>query len=140
MKTLKVTSVVALVLGGLLVYSYAHDAKEEKATEHPRGPTITNRAVLRMVRELNLRDDQKTKVNAIYEAEASQTQELLNATSLPPARRREKYAAEREAAAKKMKEVLTPEQHAKWQELQGLHGRRSAEASSGKKADAKKSE
>ena len=140
MKKLKVSLVAALALSGLLSCSNARDATEEKTGERSSGPTITNRTVLRLGTELKLSEDQKTEVNTVYEAEAGQMQELHHAASLTPAQRRETYAAIREESAKKMKKVLTPEQHAKWQELHGYRGRLSPEASSNKKVETKNSE
>src|SRR5262245_16338385 len=59
---------------------------------------------------LKLTDEQKTKVKAILEEQFKKLQELRNDTGLSQEDGRAKRQALREEVAKKMKEVLTPEQ------------------------------
>ena len=123
MKTLKHSPVAALVLIGLLVSSNAQDAKNADKGKQASGPAITDHRVIRLGDELKLSENQKTKVGAVFEAEAKQIHELRNASNLTPAQRRERLAAMREESTKTMKQVLTSEQFLRWQESRQDRGR-----------------
>ena len=62
--------------------------------------------------ELNLTDEQKSKVEAFQQEQREKFQGLRDAA---PEERREKMQKLQEASTAKMKEVLTPEQFAKWE-------------------------
>jgi Spy/CpxP family protein refolding chaperone len=115
MKKNKTRLMTVLALGGLLAVTsmaYAQDAKEGNGGQR-RGGSVQQR-VDRMATELNLTDDQKTKLTTLFESQAKKRQELQN---LAPEDRREKARAMMQETNKKLKEILTPEQFEKWQKL-----------------------
>lgn len=67
--------------------------------------------------ELKLTDAQKEKIRALQKEQREKGDKIRQDTGLTPEQRREKMRALREENDKKMKEILTSEQYAKWQEL-----------------------
>ena len=115
MRTVKLGLIAVLALGGLLAVTTnvsAQDAKEKRG-DRRGGPAVQER-VDRMATELQLTDEQKTKVKAVMEEQGKKMQELRDAT---PEQRREKFQAMREEMDKKMKAILTPEQQTKWEKM-----------------------
>lgn len=119
MKTLRLSLIAALALGGLLActtLASAQDAKEGKKGAG-RGMNVQQR-VDRISEELKLNDEQKTKIKALFEAEAKQMQEMRGQNStLTQEQRREKFQAMRTESDKKLKEILTADQFKKWEEM-----------------------
>jgi Spy/CpxP family protein refolding chaperone len=115
MKKNKTRLMTVLALGGLLAVTsmaFAQNANAGNGGQR-RGGSVQQR-VDRMATELNLTDDQKTKVTTLFESQAKKRQELQN---LAPEDRREKARAMMQETNKKLKEILTPEQIKKWQEI-----------------------
>lgn len=71
-----------------------------------------------LAKQLNLTDDQKTKLQPIFENEASQMRAVRDDTSLNPDQRRAKMKQIRESTRPQIDAVLTPEQQQKFQQLQ----------------------
>jgi Spy/CpxP family protein refolding chaperone len=67
------------------------------------------------LKELNLTAEQKEKLRPIFQQEMEKLRAMRADTSLTPQQKLEKFKALREEAAPKVKEVLTPEQYAKWE-------------------------
>lgn len=125
MKMHKVSLMAALAAGALIAFSpvlRAEDTKPEARTpgQGPRAGMIKER-LAKMAEELKLTDDQKTKVEAVLKEQAEKMRGLKDAT---PEERREQGKAMREETAKKMKDILTPEQYEKFLKLreQGPRG------------------
>jgi Spy/CpxP family protein refolding chaperone len=70
----------------------------------------------RMSETLNLTDEQKGKIRPILQSEADQLKALREDKSLAPEQRRAKRREISQATNKQIREVLTPEQRAKWRE------------------------
>jgi Spy/CpxP family protein refolding chaperone len=79
-----------------------------------RAPNIKQR-VDRLGTELNLTDDQKTKVTALFEKEGKEMRDLRAETD--GATRREKMRTIRQDTDKELKTILTPDQQEKWKQL-----------------------
>jgi Spy/CpxP family protein refolding chaperone len=118
MKAKKFSLVMATALGGLLALSSVSLAQDTNAAPRAprRGPTLQQR-VDRMSSELNLNNDQKTKVTALLEKQGKERRELFGDKSLSGEERREKMRALMQDENKQLKTILTPDQFEKWQKL-----------------------
>lgn len=76
----------------------------------------------RLGEELHLTQEQRQKIQALLQEQRDKMLALRNDTSLTPEQRREKVRALREEHQQKMKEILTPEQYEKWQQLRASRG------------------
>src|SRR5690242_17680973 len=115
MKLYKLSLIAALALGSLLVCTSNASAQNQNANTNaptrPRhGPPSVEQRVERMTTELKLTDDQKTKVTALFEADAKKMHELRSDTTLTREEQREKFRAMRTESDGKLKQILTPEQ------------------------------
>ncbi len=77
-----------------------------------RGPNLEM-----MSKMLDLTDAQKTQIKPILEEQAKEIKELRADTSLSQEDRRAKMKTLREGLAAKLKDILTPEQFAKFQKM-----------------------
>jgi Spy/CpxP family protein refolding chaperone len=142
MKTTKYSLVAGMILAGLLAgasLGYAQDAKADKQGDRRGGPMIQQR-LDRMSEELKLTEEQKTKIKAAFEAEAKKRQEMRGEAASTPEARRERFQAMREEMSKKMKEILTPEQFAKWEKMRQQAGPDGQRGEGKGKAEGKKGE
>ena len=126
MKASKISLMGALIAGVLVAYTpavYAQDAKEgkppPKGEGRPGGPggqrgEAAKERLNKLAEELKLTDVQKPKVEAALKENQEKMRGLRDAT---PEERREKRKANVEALNKKMKDILTPEQFAKWEKM-----------------------
>src|SRR5690242_162101 len=73
----------------------------------------------RMAQQLNLTQDQQTKVQDIFKQQRSQAQAIRQNTSLTPEQQKEQLKQLRESTHSQISAVLTPEQQAKMKELRG---------------------
>jgi len=124
--------ITALTLGGLLAASAVNAQEKPTKSERPNGPPpgdsrpgqrgeAMKERMAKMAEELNLTDEQKTKVQEYMKSQAEKRQELRDAT---PEERQEKGKAMREELNKKMKEILTAEQYTKWEKMRPAAGQR----------------
>jgi Spy/CpxP family protein refolding chaperone len=125
MKMHKVSLMAALAAGALIALSPVLRAQDAKPEGRPpgqgqRGEMMKER-LAKMAEELKLTDAQKPKVEAVLKEQGEKMRELRDAT---PEERREKGKALREETAKKLKDILTPEQYEKFLTLreQGPRG------------------
>ena len=68
-------------------------------------------------KQLNLTDDQKPKVRALFEDQQKQGQELRQDTSLSREDRMEKMRAINQSTRKQIEKILTADQKKKWNEI-----------------------
>lgn len=132
MKLKKTLTLAALVAASLFAGNtlQAQDAPKDKpAGEQPapgpggpgmRRPPISPDAI---AKQLDLTDDQKTKLKPVIEEMQKKVTEMRKDTGLAPEDRRAKMKEIRDGMTAKMKEILTPEQLAKWEKM-GAGGRR----------------
>jgi periplasmic protein CpxP/Spy len=117
MKSTKTMLIAALAAGALLTGSSALRAQDATNTppagEH--GPGMKGRPDL--VKQLDLTDAQKPKVEAIRKSAMEKGRALREDTSLTPEEKKAKAKAIRDDTATQMKAVLTPEQFAKYLEM-----------------------
>lgn len=109
----KVRLMAAFAAGVLLALSPALRAEDAKPGQGPRAGMMKERFA-RMAEELKLTDEQKPKVEAVLKEQAEKMRALKDAT---PDERRTEGKALREEGAKKLKEILTPEQYEKFLKL-----------------------
>ncbi len=119
MKMQKVGIMTALAAGALIALSPMGRAEDKPGPPEGRPPQgqrgeMVKERIAKMAEELKLTDEQKTKVTTVMKEQAEAMRGLRDAT---PEERREKMKAGREEMQKKMKEILTPEQYAKWEKL-----------------------
>jgi Spy/CpxP family protein refolding chaperone len=124
MKLTKTLTLAALVAGGLLAGSTALQAQDNTntppagappANTHSIPPGIHRRNAEMIAKDLGLTDDQKAKVQAALEDRQQKMMGLRSDTSVAPQDKRAKAKEIQEAFTAKMKEILTPDQFAKWQ-------------------------
>jgi Spy/CpxP family protein refolding chaperone len=153
MKATRISLIAALIAGVLVAYTpavSAQDTKESKPAPKREGPPggpggqraeAAKERLNKMAEELKLTDDQKTKVEAVMKAQQEKMRGSRD-TNATPEERREKMKTVREEMTKKMKEILTPEQFAKWEKMPqgrgpGGPGRPGAPTGDKKPADTK---
>ena len=114
----KFSFVAATALGGLLALGSVSQAQDTNANHRAqrKAPTVQQR-VDRMSSELNLNEEQKTKVTALLEKQGKERRELFADNTLPREERRDKMRALMQHENKELKAILTPEQFEKWQKL-----------------------
>ena len=131
MKFTKPLIIAALAASGLFAGSLALPAQDATNAPPAGAPPGGGRGmrggpnVDRIATELNLTDDQKAKVKPILDAERQKMSDLRADTSLSREDRMAKMRTIREDTAKQMKDVLTPEQFDKYQQM-FQRGRRNA--------------
>ena len=111
MKLTKISLLALLAAGTVLAYTpalQAQDKLERPATgaRGQRGDQLKE-----MAEKLNLTAEQKTKLQEAFKA---QREAMKDAT---PEERRAKMPENRKAMDAKIKEILTPEQYTKWQDI-----------------------
>ena len=115
MKLNKTLALTALVAGSLFAGSTLQ--AQDSTNTPPNGPGMHGRPnVDQIAKELSLTDDQKAKVKAVLEDTQKQMRSLREDTSLSQDDKRTKGKEIREAMQAKMKEILTADQYAKWQQ------------------------
>ncbi len=117
MKINRLSLVAALALGGLLACTTIVCAQDTPTKGKKGRPTVEQR-VERLNKELNLTDEQKTKVTALFEDEGKKMRDMRGDTNLDPQQRREKMQELRKETDTKMKAILKPDQYEKYQKLQ----------------------
>jgi Spy/CpxP family protein refolding chaperone len=121
MKLNKTLMMTALMAGSLWTGGMALQAQDTPTTNTPSQtppPAPRMRAGFDgMAKQLNLTDDQKTKAKPIFEDMQTQMRDLRADTTLSTAEKRAKMKDIREATTAKLKDILTPEQLAKWQKM-----------------------
>ena len=137
MKNTNLRVITALALGSLLAVT-ALNAQEKPARPGrpesappgegrpgPRGPgdraEAAKERLAKMAEELNLTDEQKTKIQAVMKDSAEQRKELRDAT---PEERRAKGKEILQEINAQMKAILTAEQFTKWEKLRPAPGQR----------------
>ena len=131
MRTNKLMLVATMALGVLLACgtaAMAQDNKEGKGGK--RGRMTAEERLKQMDEQLTLTDAQKPKVKAALEDTQTKMQE---AQSAPQEERQAKRQTIMADEGKKMKEILTPEQYTKYEEMRPARG-------AGKKKDGEKKE
>jgi Spy/CpxP family protein refolding chaperone len=125
MKLNKTLALAALMAGGLIAANtlQAQDSTNTPpAGEHHGGPGGMHRPNAEMIaKELGLTDDQKTQIKAALEDTMAKFKALHDDTSLSADDKKAKMKEIRDANQAKMKEILTPEQFAKWQKHMQQH-------------------
>jgi len=79
-------------------------------------PAINNRIQF-LTQQLNLSEEQQRSIRTILEQEREKLQSVRTNTNLTPEQRRAKYQEIRNETNQKIKETLTPEQQAKFDQL-----------------------
>ena len=121
MKMHKISLLAAVAAGALFALTpslRAEDkpAKAPKAERPEGGPRGGQRMDMlkEMAEKLNLTAEQKTKLQEAFKAQRENRKDLKDAT---PEERRAAMKETREAMDAKIKEILTPEQYAKWEKI-----------------------
>jgi Spy/CpxP family protein refolding chaperone len=117
MKSTKNMLIAALAAGALLAGSSALLA-EDNSTPPPageHGPGMKGHG--NIAKELNLTADQKPKFQEIMKNAMEQRKALHEDTSLSKEDRKAKMKTIQEATNKQLKDLLTADQYAKWQEM-----------------------
>jgi len=115
-----------MVLGGLLAGGTITTAQDASTNGAPKkggkGPMNLERRMERLTTELKLTDAQQPKVKAVLEESVKSMQGLRDLTQ---DERLTKLQSIREEEAKKMKEILTPDQMVKYTESRQNMGKNS---------------
>ncbi|MFA7445933.1 MAG: hypothetical protein WCY89_08300 [Flavobacteriaceae bacterium] len=103
----KLVMMMALVVG---VTAFAQDKKADK-----RERFSAEERVEKMAKELDLNQEQKQKLTALFEKQKEEAQKKRAAIKAERAERREALSSRSEAFDKEVKSILTPEQAKKWE-------------------------
>jgi Spy/CpxP family protein refolding chaperone len=127
MKLNKTLAIIAIAATGLFAGNalQAQDAPKDKPADAPAGgpggPGGMRRPPLSadaLAKQLDLTDDQKTKIKPILEEMQKKMADFRkDAASLAPEDRRAKMKEIRDGVTAKLKEILTAEQLAKWEKM-----------------------
>lgn len=117
MKKNAISLVAALAVGSFLACTTIAKAQDTNTQRTGRRGASVEQRVDRLSTELNLTDEQKTKVTALFQDQAKQMRAMRQDTSLSREDRRAKMRTMREDTDKKMKTILTPDQEKKWQQM-----------------------
>jgi Spy/CpxP family protein refolding chaperone len=88
----------------------------------PKRMMNPQRTLQRLSEQLNLTDDQKTKILPLLQAQADQLTALHNDTSLSDDDKHEKARAIMQSTREQIGALLTPEQKEKFKSMRGAHG------------------
>ncbi len=116
MRLYKLGLIIALALGSLLVCTNLSSA-QEAGQGKKKGGFSPQQRVDRLATELNLTEDQKTKILPIFQDEQKKFQELRADQSIPRDQMREKMRTIREDGDKKLKAILKPDQWDKYEKM-----------------------
>jgi len=114
MKNLNPILLGVLLLGGAVCLPTVGRAGEKASGE--RGERLRER-MQEVAAKLGLTDEQKEKLKPIIQTELEKLKELHADKSLTREQKIEKLKAIKAELAPQVKEILTPEQLAKWQEM-----------------------
>jgi Spy/CpxP family protein refolding chaperone len=129
MKVTKPMIIAALIAGNLLTCNLAlraADTNKAPSTppagappqgQRPQGMMRGGPSVDQLAQQLNLTEDQKTKVKPIIEGSQQKMRDLRADTSLSQEDRRTKMMGIREGTTAQMKTVLTAEQFDQWEKM-----------------------
>jgi len=112
--------ITALVAGGVLaadVAVYAQDATNTPPTQHAPAPARGRMNFDAIATQLALTDGQKAKAKPVFEEMNQKMIDLRKDTTLERPDRAAKMKEIRDDASAKLKEILTPEQFQKWQNM-----------------------
>jgi Spy/CpxP family protein refolding chaperone len=116
----KLSLIAAMALGGLVVCSTLVTAQDATNGPDKRGGKrgmSPDQLMEKYTEQLSLTDEQKPKVKAVLEDSAKKRRELFRDSTLDQEQKRSKFKDVMEAQNKKMKEILTPDQFTKYQEM-----------------------
>jgi len=120
MKTIKPVLFAAFALAGIVSLQSMARAAETSVAAQPvkeePGAAIRER-MQEVAKELGLTDDQKQQLKPVLQAEAVKLKALRDDQSLSRQEKIEKLKAIGAELLPQLKEILTPEQLAKWQKL-----------------------
>lgn len=131
MKATRISLIAALIAGVLVAYSPASRAEDKETKPAPKregrpggpggpgGAEGIKERLNKIAEELKLNDGQKTKVEAAMKEQGEKFRAIRQDSSLSDEQKREKGKALRDDLNKKMKEILTAEQYAKWEKMPG---------------------
>ena len=128
MKLNKSLWLAALVAGTLFTGASALQAQDSTnsatppASDTPK-PTRARPGFDMIAKQLDLTDDQKTKVKPIIDDMMSKMREARADQSLSQDDRRAKMKDIRDAAGTQLKDILTPDQYEKWTKMGARGGR-----------------
>jgi Spy/CpxP family protein refolding chaperone len=121
MKVTRISLLAALLAGAICAAvpaAHAQETKERKETPKREGrgggAEAMKERLDKLAADLKLTEDQKKKVGEALKAQTEKMRELRGQGGTPEDNR-EKFRALREETDKKLKEILTAEQYAKWE-------------------------
>ena len=122
MKLNKTLALTAFIIGGLFAGNVITQAQDAATNTPPAGarPPGGPRGAMNfdnIASQLGLTDEQKAKVKPILEEMRQKMADLHKDTTLEQADRRAKMKEIHDGVSAKLKEILTPDQFEKWQNM-----------------------
>lgn len=116
-----------MAIGSLVTFGSLARAQEKTPQGRPNRAGVAGGASIQermkqMAEQLNLTDEQKEKIKAVYQEEGEKMRALREDQSLSPDEKRTKFREMFQALEAKTKPILTPEQQEKWQKLRPQGG------------------
>lgn len=113
---LLVAGVILMILAGIRMLAGA--PLPQYGGQRMRGPMTPEDQLARMTKQLQLTDEQQTKIKPILEEQHKQMMDLRQDTSMSREDRFAKFREIREQSNEKIKPILTADQQKKWQKIQ----------------------
>jgi periplasmic protein CpxP/Spy len=127
MKLNKTLVFAAFVAGSLFTGSLAVQAQEATTNtppaSAPSGAKPRGGNIQALLAQLNLTDDQKPKVKAVFDDQMQKIKDIRADSSLSQDDRRTKMKELRDNTTAQLKDILTPDQFATWQKIAPGHRR-----------------
>jgi protein CpxP len=132
MKLNKTLMIAAFTVGSLFAGNFALQAQDSTnmpstntpASAPPGGMRGRGQNLDQIAKDLDLSDDQKAKVKTVMDDQRQKITDLRADSSLSQEDRTAKRKEIRDASEAKLKDILTPDQFAKWQKMmQGMRNR-----------------
>lgn len=118
---LKKSLIGSLALAGALTCQTAVFGADQEQPGNGQRVQQFKARIEQVAKELNLTAEQKEQLKPLLQQELQQARAIRQDATLSAADKRAKLKALREEMAPKMKQILTPEQLAKWQKMRQEH-------------------
>lgn len=116
MRKINLLTITLLTLSALAVFNSS--ATMAQTAEQAKIHGGQSAGMPKVMDELDLTAEQKSKLKPIYEEQAKQLKAVRDDAALSPEERTAKMKTIRQATQKQVREILTPEQRQKMRELQ----------------------
>lgn len=116
----------AIVFNGVPALAQGTTTASATQTKHQKGDREGHGHFAKVLKELNLTDQQKAALKPILKESRAQGKAIREDTKLTPEQKRDKVKDLMKATHEKIAGILTPEQKTKLKDLRGAHHKKGA--------------